>query len=147
MKVSIIVFIIIAFFQLPILYTVTVLKNSNIREGAGTSYKIVDTAKQGDTLSIVNENYDKTWLQISNKKWIAAFLVKRNEEETTPTPVTTPFPTVVPTQAAQYECSYDAYNCTDLPGTKGQIVFDYCMDIVGFDVHKLDKDKDSKACE
>lgn len=45
-------------------------------------------------------------------------------------------------------CSTNFYNCSDFKSqTEAQEVFDYCLSITGYDVHKLDKDGDKKVCE
>ena len=61
--------------------------------------------------------------------------------ETPPTPIdiSTPTESVI--------CSYNAYNCSDFKTeVEAQEVFETCGGINN-DVHKLDKDKDGKACE
>lgn len=48
------------------------------------------------------------------------------------------------------ECSKDKYNCKDFPlsdGTTAQQCYDYCKSIGKGDIHKLDRDKDGKACD
>jgi len=45
-------------------------------------------------------------------------------------------------------CDHDAYNCSDFDTQpEAQHVFAYCKIVAGFDVHKLDYDKDDIACE
>lgn len=45
-------------------------------------------------------------------------------------------------------CSYDAYNCSDFSTqAAAQSCFDYCMALVGYDVHRLDADNNGVACE
>lgn len=62
----------------------------------------------------------------------------------TATPTTTPTPTATP---LRFVCSHDFYNCGDfLVGSDAQEVFMYCMAVVGFDIHKLDQNNDSIAC-
>ena len=42
------------------------------------------------------------------------------------------------------DCSFDKYNCDDFATQKeAQQLFEKC----GYDVHRLDRDKDGKACE
>lgn len=42
------------------------------------------------------------------------------------------------------DCSFDKYNCDDFATQKeAQQIFEKC----GYDVHRLDRDKDGKACE
>lgn len=69
----------------------------------------------------------------------------------TPTPTKTPIPTATPTSAPPGNCStcaYDAYNCSDFSTqAAAQACYDYCMQKVGYDVHRLDANKDGIACE
>jgi len=69
----------------------------------------------------------------------------------TPNPTTTPKPTATtkpPPPANCSTCAYDAYNCSDFGKQKdAQACFDYCMEMVGYDVHRLDADGDGVACE
>ena len=45
-------------------------------------------------------------------------------------------------------CSYDAYNCSDF-ATQGsaQACYEFCLTMVGIDIHGLDGDNDGIACE
>lgn len=69
----------------------------------------------------------------------------------TPTKTSTPKPTATtkpPPPANCSTCAYDAYNCSDFGKQKdAQACFDYCMEMVGYDVHRLDADGDGVACE
>lgn len=53
-----------------------------------------------------------------------------------------------PAQTWVYECGYNAYNCSDF-GTQAeaQAAFDYCVALGAGDIHRLDSDGDSVACE
>jgi hypothetical protein len=73
-------------------------RNSNLRAGPGTSFQIVGRKRAGDTVTVVGQNNDGSWLQLDDGNWIAAFLVRplennTGEEETqaggTPTPTAT----------------------------------------------------------
>ena len=45
-------------------------------------------------------------------------------------------------------CAYDAYNCRDFPTQPAaQACYQYCLDMVGTDIHGLDGDNDGMACE
>jgi hypothetical protein len=45
-------------------------------------------------------------------------------------------------------CAYDAYNCSDFPSQRAaQACFQFCLDEVGVDIHRLDGDNDGMACE
>ena len=81
--------------------------------------------------------------------------VQKAHIESTPTPAPTPTPTITPTPwrppptpIPACDCSGDLYNCTDFTTqVAAQACFDYCMQEVGYDVHKLDRDEDGIACE
>jgi len=52
-----------------------------------------------------------------------------------------------PPPPANYECSYNAYNCTDFyTHAEAQSIYEACGG-VNNDVHRLDRDKDGLACE
>lgn len=64
-----------------------------------------------------------------------------------PTAVATALP-ATPTPAAPCACTGNLYNCSDFAtqaATQG--CFDWCMQEVGTDVHRLDSDGDGVACE
>lgn len=68
-------------------------------------------------------------------------------DTSTPLPTDTPRPTSTP---LLYVCNRNEYNCSDFPlsdGTTAQTVFEYCRDLNFGDVHDLDRDDDSLACE
>ena len=47
-----------------------------------------------------------------------------------------------------WDCSYNRYNCGDFEWQwQAQQCYDYCLQLVGTDVHYLDADKDGVACE
>ena len=59
----------------------------------------------------------------------------------TPTPTATAEPGVC-------ECWGNLYNCSDFDTqVEAQACHDYCVDAEGFDVHRLDRDRDGLACE
>jgi len=46
------------------------------------------------------------------------------------------------------DCSHNRYNCKDFPTqAAAQACFEYCWQMRGFDVHRLDGDNDGIACE
>jgi hypothetical protein len=51
--------------------------NANLRAGPGTNYKIIGSARQGETVTISGTNATGTWLHLQTNQWIAAFLVDR----------------------------------------------------------------------
>lgn len=63
----------------------------------------------------------------------------------TSTPTLTPTATVVP---GPCECTSDLYNCSDFDTQpEAQACFDYCLDITGRDIHRLDQNNNNVACE
>lgn len=65
-----------------------------------------------------------------------------------PTATSTPIPTSEPPPTGCNTCSFDAYNCSDFSRQRdAQACHDYCMEQVGFDVHRLDRDGDGRVCE
>lgn len=56
---------------------VKVLKAANLREGPGTNYEVVGTAKANQAVSIVGKNAKGDWYKLSTGVWIAAFLVSK----------------------------------------------------------------------
>lgn len=79
--------------------------------------------------------------------WVFAPVVHK---ACTPTPTPAPTPTYrpPPTPIPTCDCSGDIYNCSDFTWQwQAQVCFDYCMQEVGYDIHKLDRDNDGMACE
>lgn len=72
-------------------------RDANLRSGPGTGFKIVGSAKNGQTVPIIGKNADGSWLQIDTNTWIAAFLV--NQGQSNAQPVATAQPTKVSTLA------------------------------------------------
>ena len=53
-----------------------------------------------------------------------------------------------PTPASDCYCASNRYNCSHFPTqAEAQAVYECCMKKVGYDVHRLDRDKDGIACE
>lgn len=69
----------------------------------------------------------------------------------TVTATVTRTPTATATKSAPPGCSTcasDVYNCSDFDSqAEAQACFDYCMALVGSDVHRLDADNNGVACE
>ncbi len=81
-----------------------------------------------------------------NKRGLWAYCTAQTQTPT-PTPARSSTPTKTQTQPSII-CSYNAYNCSDFKTqAEAQKVYDYCMQKVGYDVHRLDRDKDGVACE
>lgn len=89
----------------------------------------------------------------AQKRGLWADGVCSTENTTTETaPPTFPFPSVsvppqVPMNTSGYICTYNAYNCPDFSThAEAQAVYEACGG-VNNDIHRLDQDKDSLACE
>jgi micrococcal nuclease len=51
-------------------------------------------------------------------------------------------------QGTPCDCSSNRYNCPDFKTQEeAQRCYEYCLKVKGYDVHKLDRDKDGRACE
>jgi hypothetical protein len=68
-----------------------------------------------------------------------------------PTPTPLPSPTSSPTITPEFtcECGSDLYNCGDTANSRSfaRACYAYCMMVVGYDVHDLDRDNDGRVCE
>jgi len=66
----------------------------------------------------------------------------------TPVPTATPVPTPTAIPAGPCSCAGNLYNCPDFSTQRSaQACFAYCLDQVGYDIHRLDGDNDGVACE
>lgn len=65
-------------------------RDANLRAGPGTGYKIVGSAKHGQTVTIIGKNTDGSWLQLDSNVWIAAFLVNQGQAGAQPAATTQP---------------------------------------------------------
>lgn len=130
--------------------------------------RIIGSAAAGQVMEPVGQNSAGDWLQLASGAWIAAALV---DNAPGGLPVTaapaflpggnpTPAPASAPTAswrttvngiefASDCPCDQgDVMNCTDFAIPKdGQACFLRCAELVGGDVHGLDRDKDGTACE
>jgi len=62
------------------------------------------------------------------------------------TPPTIEAPAI--TSSETYNCSGNVYNCGDFTSqAQAQAAYNYCMQTVGSDIHRLDADKDGVVCE
>jgi len=75
----------------------TVNRNANLRAGPGTNFDIVGSAKANQSIEIIGSNSTQDWLQLTDGKWIAAFLVTDISE-----PILTLQPTSVPTRISNF---------------------------------------------
>lgn len=126
---------------------------ANLREGPGTDYGIAGSAAPGETLAVVGQTGDGTWLQLATGLWIAAALV---DGAPAGLPVvgmgerTAPNIEVAPTVAAGpvCGCGEDLYKCADFPSrAAAQACFDYCSAQGAGDIHRLDQDNNLRVCE
>lgn len=83
----------------------TANRNANLRGGPGTTYAVVGSVQQGQTLRISGRNPAGDWVQLDSGSWIAAFLVNGvptglnvMEAPALPTPAPAP-PTATPVPA------------------------------------------------
>ena len=145
---------------------------ANLREGPGTDYAVIGGVVAGQVLEPVGQNSAGNWLQLASGAWIAATLVDDappglpvtavTVQAAAPAPVENPTALpAAPTSGGwsreergvifQSECPCDqgdALNCPDFGRPlDGQACYLRCMDLVGYDVHRLDRDKDGSACE
>lgn len=103
----------------------TVNANANLRAGPGTNFEIVGKPRFGDTVVVVGENEDGSWMQLDNGGWMAAFLLdptgetaaaaeqaeqeeddEEATEETEDSPDAPPTPTTVPAEDQAARASY-----------------------------------------
>lgn len=64
----------------------------------------------------------------------------------TETPAPTPTATQIPSGPCL--CSGDLYNCSDFQTqAAAQACFDFCLQVTGIDIHRLDRDNNGVACE
>ena len=81
----------------------------------------------------------------SNEQQSAAYLPYVRSPEAEATPIPTATPTVSPPPC---DCSGNIYNCPDFDTQpEAQACFEYCYEITGKDIHRLDADNDGIACE
>jgi len=60
----------------------------------------------------------------------------------------TPEPTATPGSCAPCSCAGNLYNCSDFDSWyEAQVCYEHCLDVVGYDIHRLDSDDDGVACE
>lgn len=139
--------------------------NANIRSGPGTAYPVVDSAQPGRALDISGRNDAGDWLKLATGGWVFANLVANAPSDLpiAPAPATvTPVPQraapAVPLATATSPaaappasvctCSGIDYDCGDFSSwSAAQGCFNYCLQTVGYDVHRLDQDNDGIACE
>jgi Bacterial SH3 domain len=137
--------------------------NANLRAGPGTEYDIMGNVDSGAALDIVGQNAAGDWLQLASGLWIAASLANNTPPGLPVTAVAIQAPpSPVPTQytgwqkedrgytfRSECECNQgDILNCGDFgSGMDAQACYLKCMEETGRDVHGMDRDKDTSACE
>jgi hypothetical protein len=151
--------------------------DANLREGPGTDYPVIGSTVSGQALEPVGRNSAGDWLQLASGAWIAAALVTNPPTDLPVTAVAavlpggnpTPSPPVAEPVEAEpaaptpswrktvngiefaSDCPCDQgniLNCGDFGiSISAQACYLRCMDLVGFDVHDMDRDNDGSACE
>ncbi len=160
--------------MLPMRVAVILADVLNLHQGPGIGYAIAASEPKGSQFPIVGANDAGTWLALSlgvgqygwvttNPNYIAvrdvyvdaqAFQSWQTEvalfEQSYKEPTTLQSSGIQPTpaQEAVCVCSHNAYNCPNFSSrAAAQACFDYCRNLVGYDVHQLDADNDGRACE
>jgi hypothetical protein len=83
-----------------------VRSNANVRAGPSTRYAIVGSAPAGTTVRVAARNAAGDWYQLSNGRWIAAFLVDLNGAgEGAPVPTVAATVAATPTRTAAGEAT------------------------------------------
>lgn len=109
--------------------------------------------QKGDTLYSIAKKYNVTvedlaaWNNIKNPRLICTgqVLIIKPSTNTPPTPTNT---LRLPSQRPPCRCDGNYYNCDDFGSqAAAQACFNYCWRMVGYDVHRLDRDRDRIACE
>lgn len=154
--------------------TAKAARAANLRAGPSTTHPLKGQVTSGQSLAIAGRNPQGDWYQLADGAWIAAFLVTNAPgivpvARSIPTPPPAP-PTAAPAatatprplqpaapepqrapqpqQQAVCSCSGNNYNCGDFGShASAQQCYQYCIQMVGFDVHRLDADSDGSACE
>ncbi len=139
--------------------TATANRDANLRGGPGTNHPVVGGVKKGQALTVIGSNPAGDWLQLSDNKWIAAFLVSGGPTPTatlpttqptaTPTivsPTATPIPT--PTTGPRCDPSYPGI-CIPLnsPDLDCGEISDRRFQVLPPDPHNFDGDNDGIGCE
>jgi len=117
---------------------------------------IIHVVQKGETLSSIASKYGVTvaelvaWNDIENPNLIQVgqVLIIRPGAEGIVRPTSTlPFSNISP-RPVPCRCDGNFYNCYDFPTqAAAQACYNYCLSVVGFDVHWLDDDRDGIACE
>lgn len=111
--------------------------------------EVVGSLQKGTAITIIGRNEDTTWVVIVHQGEIAWIPKYPLDVDGNPKglPVNslyrpTPKPSVTCT------CTDIMYYCSDFSTQReAQKCYNYCMDKVGYDVHRLDGDNDGTACE
>lgn len=126
----------------------TALRNANLREGPGTTYAVVGRLRAGQAVEVVGRNSAGDWIQLSDGAWVAAFLLSDVPDDL---PATPGWQTEQNGIIFTSDCPCgqgDVLNCGDFGiAMSGQACYLRCQEIAGYDVHRLDRDKDGSACE
>lgn len=86
---------------------------------------------------------DEDWLSIYN-----GFTFDVASEDAPQQPGLLFMPILLSDTQPLFECSFDAYNCSDFATqSEAQSAFNYCADRGAGDIHRLDQNDDGVACE
>lgn len=130
-------------------------RSSNLRSGPGTNYTIAGSCSPGGRLAIDGRNQAGDWLQLTNGKWIAAFLVNNIPPglSVVAGQYAAPQAIAMPQRSAQASAGNcdPSYPTVCIPRTSRDLD---CPDIgfrrfqvVGADPHNFDGDFDGIGCE
>lgn len=163
------------FAQLAPLILVNANGTINVHRGPNLADPVVGSLEVGMPAHIFSCNSDCTWLEMGPSVWIESSGVTLitsysstvqlptsvpallPEATKTPIPTSTAIATLTPTPTmtpsatvtiVAFDCSHDAYNCSDFT-TQSQAtqVLNFCRNLGFGDIHKLDNDNDGVACE
>jgi len=73
-----------SFAQTPFPAPGVLLRDANLRGGAGINYAVVGAGRTGQQVTISETNADASWYHLSTGEWIAAFLVEVKTAEPAP---------------------------------------------------------------
>jgi len=79
----------------------TANRNANLRSGPGTTFSVAGSVQAGQILNIIGKNQASDWLQLSDGKWIASFLVNNAPSGLPTVGETTTQPLQSPVQPAE----------------------------------------------
>ena len=128
----------------------------NVRSGPGTHYSVLGYLYKDDCIILMERNVDSSWAKFDDG-WVSSdYLDLVSSIDILPIAGAVPSSPSdesnnnepQDTEKKICKCSNNAYNCGNFSTKKSaQSCYEYCLDIVGYDVHWLDDDNDGLACE